>query len=313
MDVLSDILQTFRLRSSVFAMAELPAPWGMSTAGRDEAIFHVILRGVAWLEADGYPPAQVAAGDVVLVAPHRGHSLRDAKGSPVRPVEQLLAEGVFAPDRKPPAGVSTTQLMCGCFHVEDGGARMLLSALPALVHLRDVPHVGPWLEHTVKLMSYEATRDRPGAETVVNRLCDALFVYVLRGVVETMASANASWLRGLADPHVGAAMRLIHERPADPWSVATLAAAVGLSRSGFALRFTELVGEPPMRYLTRWRLQKAAELLGEESHSIAEVAARAGYDSESSFHKAFKRTLGVAPGAYRRRSGAPAPAIEAAP
>src|SRR5262249_12251062 len=104
MDVLSDILQTFRLRSSVFAMTELAAPWGMSTDGRAEAIFHVILRGGAWLEADGHPVTQIAAGDVVLVAPHRRHSLRDARGSQVRPVEQLLREGVFAPGRRPPAG-----------------------------------------------------------------------------------------------------------------------------------------------------------------------------------------------------------------
>ncbi len=136
---------------------------------------------------------------------------------------------------------------------------------------------------------------------------------MLRGVIETMASATASWLRGLADPHVGAAMRLIHEQPAEPWTVATLAARVGLSRSGFALRFAELVGEPPMRYLTRWRLQKAAEMLGDDARSIAEVAERAGYDSESAFNKAFKRTLGVAPGAYRRRIREPEAAAGATP
>ena len=301
MDVLSDILQTFRLRSSVFAMAELGAPWGMSTAGRPESIFHVILRGGGWLDADGFPPTQVGAGDVVLVAPQRRHSLRDAKKSRARPIEELLAEGAFAPGRKPATTSPTTQLMCGCFHVEDSGAAMLLSALPAVVHLRDVPQVGPWLEHTVKLMSYEAARDRPGTETVITRLCDALFVYVLRGVIESMTSDGASWLRGLADPQVGAAMRLIHERPAEAWSVGTLATRVGISRSGFALRFTELVGEPPMQYLTRWRLRKAADLLSTD-RSIAEIAALVGYESESAFNKAFKRTLGVPPGEHRRRS-----------
>ena len=232
MDVLSDILQTFRLRSSVFAMSELAAPWGMCTAGRPESIFHVILRGTAWLDADGVPPRQVTAGDVVLVAPERRHSLRDHKKSRARPIEELLAEGYFAPGRKSPQGDST-QVLCGCFHVDDSGAKMLLSALPAVVHLRDTPEVAPWIEHTVKLMTYEAGRERPGARTVVNRLCDALFVFVLRGVLESM-SPTASWLRGLSDPHVGAAMRLVHERPADPWSVASLAQKVGLSRSGRA-------------------------------------------------------------------------------
>lgn len=305
MDVLSDVLQTFRLRSSVFAMTELAAPWGMSTAGIAQSIFHVILRGGGWLEVDGAPGTRVDAGDIVLVAPRRPHTLRDTPRSRVRPIEQLLAEGAFAPGRKPPPGRPTTHLMCGCFDVDDAGSSMLLAALPPVIHLRDIQHAGPWLEHTVKLMSYEAARDRPGSETIVNRLCDALFVYVVRGVIESLTSSNASWLRGLSDPRIGAALHLIHERPADPWSVASLATKVGLSRSGFALRFAELVGESPMRYLTRWRLQKAIELLRTGEPSIAEVASRVGYDSESSFHKAFKRTLGVAPGAHRRQAGPP--------
>lgn len=301
MDVLSDVLQTFRLRSSVFAMTELAAPWGMSTAGIPQSIFHIILRGTGWLEVDGARATQVDAGDVVLVAPRRPHTLRDSPRSRVRPIEQLLAEGAFAPGRKPPAGRATTQLMCGCFEVDDTGIAMLLGALPPVIHLRDMEHAGQWLEHTVKLMSYEAARERPGSETIVNRLCDALFVYVVRGVIESMTSADANWLRGLSDPKIGAALRLMHDRPADRWSVAALAGTVGLSRSGFALRFAELVGESPMRYLTRWRVQKAVEMLRAGDPSLAEVAARVGYDSESSFHKAFKRTLGVAPSAHRRR------------
>lgn len=260
MDVLSDILQTFRLRSSVFAMTELPSPWGMSTTGRPESIFHVVLRGTAWLDVQGWEPTQVGAGDVVFVAPNTKHSLRDAPRSRVRPIEELLAEGAFAPDRKPPAGGASTQLMCGCFHIDDAGAAMLVSALPSLVHLRDLPSVAPWIEHTVKLVGYECGLERPGADTVVARLCDALFVYIVRGAIESTASSDASWLRGISDAHVGAAMRLMHERPAEPWSVAALAAKVGLSRSGFALRFAELVGEPPMRYLTRWRMQKSSVL-----------------------------------------------------
>jgi AraC-like DNA-binding protein len=297
-DVLSDILQTFRLRSSVFAMTELAAPWGMSTTGQPDSTFHVILRGTGWLEAAGVAPASVGAGDVVLVAPNRAHSLRDSKKSRARPIEALLAEGVFAPGRKPPTTSPTTQILCGCFHVEDAGAAMLMSALPPVVHLRDVPEVGPWIEHTVKLMTYEALAERPGSNTVVNRLCDALFVYVLRGVLDAM-TADPSWLRGLADPGVGAALRLIHEQPAEEWTVARLAGKVGMSRSAFAQRFTELVGEPPMTYVTRWRLHKAAEWLA-AGRDIAEVAERAGYDSTPAFHKAFKRTLGVAPGAHRR-------------
>jgi AraC-like DNA-binding protein len=307
MDVLSDMLQTFRLRSSIFAMTELATPWGMSTTGIEDSIFHVILRGGGWLEVDGEPGTHVDAGDVVLVAPRQAHTLRDSPRSRARPIGQLLAEGAFAPGRRVATDRPTTLLMCGCFQVDDAGSSMLLAALPPVIHLREVPHAGAWLEHTVKLMSYEAARDRPGSSTIINRLCDALFVYVVRDVIESMATTNASWLRGLTDPKIGASLRLIHERPAEPWSVARLAGEVGLSRSGFALRFAELVGDSPMRYLTRWRLHKAIELMRTGEPSIAEVAARVGYDSESAFHKAFKRTLGVAPGAHRRDAQRPSP------
>jgi len=310
MDVLSDILHTFRLRSSVFAMTELAAPWGMSTQGREESVFHVIVRGTAWLDADGHPPTQVCAGDVVLVSPRRRHALRDSTKTRARPIEQLLAEGVFAPGRKPPPpGAASTTVMCGVFHLDDVGAEMLFAALPKVVHVREVAEAHPWLDHTMKLIGYECASPRPGGTTVVNRLCDSLFVYIMRGIIESAAATNASWLRGLADPHVSAALRLIHDQPGKDWTVAMLASAAGLSRSGFALRFGELVGEPPMRYLTRWRFHKAAEQLARADASIAEIAARFGYETEASFSKAFKRTLGVAPGAHRRRAREASPSI----
>ena len=301
MDVLSDILRTCRLHSSVFAFTELGAPWGMSTQGRPESIFHVILRGTAWLDGDGVASTRLDPGDVVMVAPHRRHALRDAPKSRARPIEQLLAEGAFAPGRATPASDRpTTQLVCGCFHVDEAGAKTLLSVLPPVIHLKDLSRVAPWLEHTIKLMTYESCGDRPGSETVVNRLCDALFVYVVRDFIESSHSARASWLRGLSDPHVAASLRLIHERPGEDWTVATLASEVGLSRSGFAARFTELVGESPMRYMTRWRLNRAIEMLRDGRASIAEIASRVGYESAAAFHKAFKRTLGVSPGTLLR-------------
>jgi len=301
-DVLSDILRTCRLHSSVFAFTELGAPWGMSTQGQPQSVFHVILRGNAWLDGEDIPATRLDAGDVVLVSPHRRHTLRDTLKTRAKSIEQLLAEGAFTPGRAPPPPTDrpTTQLVCGCFHVDETGAKTLLTILPPVIHLRDLPRVAPWLEHTIKLMTYESAADRPGSETVVNRLCDALFVYVVRDFIEASASGHASWLRGLSDPHVAAALQRIHERPEGDWSVATLASEVGLSRSGFAARFAELVGESPMRYITRWRLNKAVEMLRGGRSSIAEVAARVGYESAAAFHKAFKRTLGVSPGEMLR-------------
>jgi transcriptional regulator GlxA family with amidase domain len=170
-----------------------------------------------------------------------------------------------------------------------------------LIHVRGGDTAaGPWLAQTIRLLADEATADRPGATTVVNRLCDALFVYALRSHLATLAEDETTWLRALVDPQVGAALRMIHAEPAAPWTVAKLAAGAGMSRSAFAARFTDLVGEAPMGYVTRWRLRTAAIALRATRRDVAEVAASAGYESTAAFSKAFRRLIGEPPGAYRR-------------
>ena len=305
MDVLSDVLETVRLQSMVFASAELGTPWGMHAGPRDHFAFHVIARGRAWLEVDHAPPLPVGSGDVLVLARGKAHTLRDAPDSAARPLEEMLAAGAFcAPARGTPGA---THLICGAFRFDDLRGDVLLGALPPVIHTHELAgEVGPWLGQTVKLLAHESGGEHPGSETVVNRLADALFVYVIRSVLARLPPGEASWLRALVEPHVGAALRLIHEAPAEAWTVASLAARVGMSRSAFADRFARAVGESPMQYLIRWRLQKAAGLLRGGAAGIGEVAARVGYESDAAFNKAFKRTMGVTPGAYRRslRAGA---------
>ncbi len=307
MDVLSDVLTSLRPRSTVFAMTELAAPWGMRAEPSAHAAFHVVLAGGCWLEVDGRPPEKASAGDVLLLAPGHGHILRDAPTSRAIPLAELHASGAFDSPRPAPPGAAVTRIVCGCFEFEDQRGELVVSALPPVVHLKEVgADVGPWLSHTIRLVSYESGVERPGAQMVVNRLCDALFVYVLRAVLADVPSERASWLRGVADDKIGASMRAMHERPADAWSVATLATRAKMSRSSFAARFLELVGETPMQYLTRWRLRRAADLIVNGDAGLAEIAARVGYESEAAFHKAFKREYGLGPGAYRRsRRAAP--------
>jgi AraC-like DNA-binding protein len=299
-DVLSDVLATLRLHSTVFAHAEMPAPWGVRAEGRDgHWAFHLILRGTCWLEVDGHAARQVGAGDVILLPRGSEHVLRDSKKTRPIPLAEIMSSGMINVPPKP--GAATTQLVCGCFVFEDARAELLVSALPALVHVRNLAEdLGPWLAHTVKLVSFETSGERPGGEVVINRLCDALFVYVLRSALAELPEGRASWLRGIVDPQVGPALRMMHEAPEKPWTVATLATKVAMSRSAFAARFTSVVGETPMQYLTRWRLQKAAGMLRAGAQAIAQVAADVGYESEAAFNKAFKRSVGVAPGAYRR-------------
>jgi AraC-like DNA-binding protein len=287
MDVLSDVLDTIRLQSAVFVQTELEPPWGIHAAASDTFAFHIVTRGRCWLSVDGRPAERVSAGDVLLLNRGRSHTLTDAPETPARPIP------------------GATGLTCGCFRYDGAGSTLLMAALPIVIHTGTLGgELGPWLAQTVQLLAYESRRDHPGNETVVNRLCDALFVYLVRGHLQALRDGGPNWLRALIDPQVGVALRSIHEEPSAPWTVATLAARAAMSRSAFAARFAELVGETPMQYLIRWRLEKAARMLRDGGDGIAQVAARVGYDSEAAFNKAFKRSIGVAPGAYRRAARA---------
>lgn len=302
MDVLSDVLDTVRLRGRVFGSVELLPPWGMRAVSRDHFGFHVMVRGRGWLEADG-KTLPVSAGDVMVLGRGCVHTLKDAPRSRAQTIDEMLRDGMFA--ERPRNREGSTLLVCGAFQFDDLRGDALLSALPTVIHTHELASdAGPWLAQTVRLLAYEAAAGQPGSDTVVSRLCDALFVYVIRSVVARLGDGDSSLLAALKAPQIGAALRLIHERPAQPWTVASLAGAVGMSRSAFAARFAHVVGESPMQYLTRWRLQKAASLLRGGDLALAEVAARVGYDSDAAFNKAFKRVLGVPPGAYRRTLGA---------
>lgn len=303
MDVLSDMLSMVHLSSTVFAQTQLTAPWGIKAQPGDHFAFHVISGGRAWFEVDGQPPSEVEAGDVVVITPGLGHSLRDRPETPARDLFEMLEAGEF---NRPVNAVSSgptasTMLICGCFQLDGFPTSALLTALPPVIHLREMSgDAGPWLSQTIKLLTYESFSDRPGSETVVNRLCDALFVYILRSHLAGLPKEATSWLRALVDPQIGAALKVMHDQPMTGWTVGSLAIQVGMSRSAFAARFGRLVGETPMQYLTRWRLQKAAAMLDPGNAGVSDVASLAGYESIAAFSKAFKRIVGVAPGAYRR-------------
>jgi len=198
-----------------------------------------------------------------------------------------------------------TQLVCGSFRLERADAHPLLEFLPPLLHLRPAENAAAeWMEATLRFLARETREARPGTETIVSRLTDVLFVQVLRAWIETAPEGRGGWLGALRDRQIGAALAHLHRSPDRGWTNASLAEAVGMSRSRFAARFTALVGEPPLTYLSRWRLETAAGLLGDGALGLAEVAARVGYESEAAFSKAFRRRFGTPPGAYRRRAAA---------
>lgn len=305
-DVLTDVLQTVRVSSVCYGRVELGAPWGIRVPESEAASFHVLLRGNAWLEVEGAgEPVALASGDLFALPHGRAHTLRDALDTPAIPIAEIVgcADDCSTASLKVGGNGTAATLVCGAFQFEDRKHNPLLNVLPPLVLIKgEDGRAVHWLEPTLQFMACEAASGRPGSRTVVSRLADILFIQIVRGFLSSTPASQRGWLRALNEPQIGAALGLIHQDPRQPWTVALLASKVGMSRSTFAGRFAELVGEPPLHYVTRWRMQRAASLLREGRATLADIADRVGYESEAAFSKAFKRWVGAAPGAYRRAS-----------
>jgi AraC-like DNA-binding protein len=310
LDALADLLETVHLKGSVYCRSELSAPWGMALPCGDTARFHVVRRGRCFLldEAPGSEAVLLEAGDVVMLPGGGAHVLADDPASPATPLMDLIAgqHSEAEPASSPGplvhgGGGERVTLICGYFRFDAGAAHPLLSVLPPMVYVRgEGGRARSWLESTLDLITEETMNGRPGGETLINRLTEALFIQVVRAHLEEQQRPDPSWLAGLRDPHIALALGLIHRDPRQAWTVDTLAVRVGMSRSAFSVRFRDLVGEPPLAYLTRWRMHVAANQLREGRLTLQEVAEAVGYQAEASFNKAFKRLLGVTPGAFRR-------------
>lgn len=316
MDVLTDVLNTVRVTAACQGRVEVAEPWGIRVGPGEDPKFHVVLEGRCLLSVEGHEPTELVAGDLVALPHGHAHELGDSLGTPPQPLEELLrAAGVRCGGALRIEGEGErASLVSGRLQFEDPRNHPVLRVLPPLVLLRGRDgHAVHWLESTLKFIACESMSDRPGSETVVNRLADVLFIQIVRGYLASTPSNGRGWLRALTDAQIGASLGLIHQEPEAGWTVASLASKVGMSRSTFAGRFTELVGEPPLHYVTRWRMQKAASLLREGRATLADIADRVGYESEAAFSKAFKRWIGSAPGAYRRAVREDAPPMVPAP
>jgi AraC-like DNA-binding protein len=300
-DPVSEMLLRLSVRSTVYCLSEMRAPWGFRVAAREVAAFHLMTAGHGWLEVDGVPEAiRLDSGDLVILPRGNAHQVRNSRTSPIRWLEDILAEQPPRNGRLAYGGVGErSELVCGGFGIEQVPARPLITSLPTVVHLRGHDGRAPeWLSGLVRMVSVEMAADRPGTLAVVSRLTDALLAQALRSHLETATST----VPALDDTQVAKALRLMRERPNSDWSVSSLASAVGLSRSAFATRFRTAAGEPPMRSLTRYRMERAASFLRTSAVGLDEIARETGYDSEVSMSKAFRREFGMPPGSYRRAS-----------
>jgi AraC-like DNA-binding protein len=304
-DVLTQVLEAVHLGSALSGRTVLGAPWalhfGEETGHR--AGFHVVVSGRCWVEVErSGERVALSPGDVVVFPHGTAHTLSDQPGTAAIEFAELVAG--LAPGERvalPSGEGEMTTLLCGSYSFAADGTNPLLRGLPELLHVPAEQTRGSALESAVKLLAAEADGADSGSALVVDRLVDLLFVYALRAWLHHQRETSAkSWFGALQDPVIGPAVRAVHDNPAHAWTVDSLAQRSGLSRAPFARRFRQAIGEPPLAYVTRWRMTLAADLL-EQGNLIAHVAHEVGYDNEFAFAKAFKRVKGIAPGQHRRR------------
>jgi AraC-like DNA-binding protein len=306
-DPLGEALHFLRMNGAYYCRSELTAPWGFTLPPMPGYLwFHVVTSGRLWLETGEEERDWIQLGDLALVPHGDGHVLRSEPGAPAPGILDLERERVS--DRyeilRHGQGGAPTGLICGAVRFEHPAAGKLIEILPKAIHVEasSSPRL-EWMQSVLRLMASEAAELRPGGEAVITRLGDILVIQAIRAWMESDPAAQKGWLGALQDPQIGRAISHIHRDPARNWTVASLAHELAMSRSAFAARFTELVGEPVMSYVARWRMHVAVAALKDEGATVGQLAERLGYRSEAAFSRAFKRVIGISPGAIRRSAG----------
>jgi AraC-like DNA-binding protein len=304
-DPLGEALHFLRMAGVFYCRSEFSAPWGLELPPFDNCVmFHMVTSGECWIEVDGVEPHLMRPGELVLVPHGNGHRLSSAPGLAAAKLFDLEREQVserFEILRHGGGGFAATAI-CGVVQFEGPAAQQLIQLLPRLIKVSawgGAPEM-EWIQSTLRFMGDEAREARAGGETVITRLADILVIQAIRAWIASDSRTDTGWLGALHDKQIGRAIAAIHRHAEKPWTLTSLAAHVGMSRSAFAARFTQLVGEPAMRYVARWKMQSALTLLKGGDASIGAVASRLGYDSEAAFSRTFKRVIGVSPGAARR-------------
>jgi AraC-like DNA-binding protein len=322
MDPITDIFSTMQIRAVVHARLEATSPWGLVHAPAEAkenvkhlpvspselAFFGMIARGNCWLSVDGIPdPIPLTGGDCFLLSPENTYVLRDDPRTRPKSFCQL---GQSKENKviQYGGGGTPTSIISGWLYFEKPTLKLIAQLLPKLILIKAEQARSLALHATLQLLASEISDQAPGSEVVANRLAEVLFIQAIRAHVASGADCrNPGWLRAIFDPQIGAALKPIHENANHPWTVEKLAEAAGMSRSAFALRFKELLGQGPLEYVTEWRMQKAVQLLKERDKKLFEIAKSVGYESDAAFNKAFKRVLGITPGEHRRNSSQPTP------
>jgi AraC-like DNA-binding protein len=312
MDVLSEILKSIRLDAAFFYNAEFTAPWSVReprsevlarhlAGGGHVIIYHLLTEGRCAASLEDGKPIEMGSGDIVIFPHGDAHILGNGttKVVDLEPrMPEVLAQGLKL--ARAGGGGELTRIICGYMSCDPQLSSELLVGLPPLfrVPIRDDAG-GQWLENTIRFSLAQTESAGLGGEAVLSKLSEVLFVETLRRYIAQLPPEETGWLAGARDPEVGRALALLHRQPAKPWTIAMLAREVGISRSVLAERFRYYLNEPPMSYLTRWRLLLAARMLKSSNRGVGDIAAEVGYESEAAFNRAFKRKFNVPPARFR--------------
>ncbi|HXD22344.1 MAG TPA: AraC family transcriptional regulator [Gemmatimonadaceae bacterium] len=309
-DALSDLLRVVRLDGAFFFAVEAVAPWSVDTVAARELTprvmphadhlisYHIITDGVCYGGLHGEKPVELGPTDVIVFPHGDPHLISSAPGVKFTPninSTQLVRYPTTV--HLGAAGPPSTSFICGFLGCDRGPFNPLLASLPRVMHLRGMSK--NWIGGFTQQLVDESRNGRAGSESVLTRLAEVMFIEVLRRYVDELPPGQTGWLAGLQDAMVGRVLMLLHGRPAHPWTLPDLAREAATSRSALAERFTALIGQPPIQYLTQWRMQVAANLLAQSGAKVSAIGAQVGYDSEAAFSRAFKKATGSAPGAWR--------------
>lgn len=302
-DPLGEALHLLRLEGTLYCQSQLYAPWGIAIpALAPQMSFVVMTQGRRWLVVEGRAPEPLETGALTLIPHGVRHSLLSHPDVQPVPLFDLPIQKVTERFERVhiDGGGELSRATYGVMRFEHAAASRLIAALPSVVHLVPWADEAGWMQSTLRMIEREARSLRPGGETVITRLADVLVVQALRAWLESAPEARKGWFAALRDPQIGRALAVMHREPERASSVRLLAKYTGMSRSAFCARFTELLGESPIRYLTRWRLDVARARLRQGDVALAELAEQSGYQSDVAFCRAFKREFGVTPASVRR-------------
>lgn len=307
MDPLSDILSGVRILDALFTRLEFRAPWGITAPGGPGVKFVLVVRGSATLAYDSQPaPIELHSGDVCIMIDDAPHRLYEHAASPSITCAELEKLRIGNLIEYGGSG-AVTSIISGIFTLESLQGGPLLNVLPKILHLKFDQHRSLAFQSVLELLAVETGGPGLGYDAVVSRLFELLFVHAIRAYSLQPDGPKEGWLAAIADRNLAQVLAAMHAEPSRDWTVETLASAAGMSRSAFAARFRAVVGQPPLDYLTQWRVYCAIRLMHKQNLSLDEVSQRIGYDSTSAFNRMFKRKTGLTPGMFRKTMAQPQP------